>query len=129
MTRLEVILETVNELLEGSKRKWSKEKRMKHAAGRYQAAIDHTDRLYKLLDVFTMKQQDDMGARGHPANKKRHDARRKLAIMQKLISPYNRYRPELPVPVGYGEHTPRGEEAREDEFRAMVRYKYPNKKI
>lgn len=31
MTRLEVILETVAELLEGSKRKWSREQRSAHA--------------------------------------------------------------------------------------------------
>jgi hypothetical protein len=32
MTRLEVILETVSEILEGSKRNWSKKKRSQHAA-------------------------------------------------------------------------------------------------
>jgi hypothetical protein len=86
MTRLEIILETVNELLEGSKRKWSKEKRREHARGTKEAAYGTHDREHARLHTYLMRQEDDLGARGHPVNMKRNDARRKLKIKQGMIA-------------------------------------------
>ena len=86
MTRLETILETVAELLEGSKRNWSEEKRLKHARGTKEAAYGTHEREHARLLTYLMRQDDDRGARGHPVNMKRNDARRKIKIKQGMIA-------------------------------------------
>jgi hypothetical protein len=85
MTRLETILETVAELLEGSKRKWSEEKRMKHADATATSLGDTAKRESERLGVFLMRQNDDRGERGHRVNRKRYDAREKLGRMQGIV--------------------------------------------
>lgn len=80
-SRLDIILETVDMILEGSKRKWSQEKRLMHAKGTNAASADHLKRVLGALGVRLMRQGDDLGARGHPYNLKRANARHKLADM------------------------------------------------
>ena len=80
-SRLDIILETVDMILEGSKRKWSKEKRVKHARGTFRAASDRTYRHLAASGIHIMRQEDDLGYRGHPVNRPRYYAREKLADM------------------------------------------------
>lgn len=80
-SRLDIILETIDMILEGSKRKWSKEKRVKHARGTADAALNRYNRVKQKFDTYYIRQGDDVGLRGHPINFGRHDAREKLVDM------------------------------------------------
>jgi hypothetical protein len=79
--RLDIILETVDMILEGSKRKWSKEKRLQHARGTYRAASDRAGRSSAARKIYHTRQEDDLGQRGHPVNLRRFAARARLSDM------------------------------------------------
>lgn len=89
--RLQTILETVNYIVEGSRRNWSKEKRLMHARGTAKAAAKTLRREQQRVDDYRTKQEADLGIGGHPVNLPRHRARQTLAYMQGLDTRHNAF--------------------------------------